>query len=246
MSFGHPHRHYTQCKSTNDLARAWAESETDPAPHGALVTADFQTQGRGRRGSRWEASAAESALMSFVLRPAAPLSDLWQLGFVVSLAAADALGQMGFAARLKWPNDLLLNDAKVGGILVETVSAASGALNGGAAARIAIAGIGINLNQSDFPVNRYAYPPISLKRAAGAEQDPQFVIRRISHALAHWDAVWQRDGKEPVISAWRDRMAVGALVRNGEDTAQLLDISAEGHALVETPQGAREEWITSS
>ena len=121
--FGQPRRHVAECDSTNDLARAWATDAADPAPHGALVTADFQTRGRGRRGRQWDAAPGESALMSFVLRPHIPLADAWHLGFLAALATSDALRAMGLHAQIKWPNDVLLQGAKVAGVLVETVLA---------------------------------------------------------------------------------------------------------------------------
>ena len=54
--FGQPRRHVAECDSTNDLARAWANDAADPAPHGALITAAYQTRGRGRRGRHWDAA----------------------------------------------------------------------------------------------------------------------------------------------------------------------------------------------
>ena len=82
--FGQPRRHFAECGSTNDLAREWA---LEGALSGAMVTADFQTHGRGQRGHQWQAQADESALMSFVYR--LPLeSDAGQLGLVTALAAA--------------------------------------------------------------------------------------------------------------------------------------------------------------
>ena len=113
--FGQPRRHVAECDSTNDLARAWATDAADPAPHGALVTAEFQTRGRGRRGRQWDATPGESALMSFVLRPPVPPADAWHLGFLAALATSDALRAMGLDAEIKWPNDVLLRGSKVAG-----------------------------------------------------------------------------------------------------------------------------------
>lgn len=102
--------------STQDVART--------LPIGSIVIADHQTAGRGRLDHRWEAPPRTALLASFVLAPN-PL-----LSLAAGVAAAEACGQ---GVRLKWPNDLLLEGRKVGGILVEATPIK------------AICGIGINL-----------------------------------------------------------------------------------------------------
>src|SRR3977135_4681483 len=89
--------------STQDIAR--------PLPIGSVVVAEHQTAGRGRLDRRWESPPGTALLVSFVLAPNPILS------LAAGVAAAEACGS---GVRLKWPNDLLLSGAKVGGILVET------------------------------------------------------------------------------------------------------------------------------
>src|SRR4030081_3252238 len=108
--------HRKSVTSTQDVARM--------LPIGSVVVADPQTAGRGDLDHRWEAPPGTALLVSFVLRPN-PL-----LSLAAGVAAAEACGG---GVRVKWPNDLLLNGAKVGGILVEAGPAK------------AICGIGINL-----------------------------------------------------------------------------------------------------
>jgi BirA family biotin operon repressor/biotin-[acetyl-CoA-carboxylase] ligase len=238
--FGKPRRHVAVCESTNDLARTWAADPTDPAPHGALVTADFQTRGRGRRGHRWDAAASESALMSFVLRPRMPLTDAWHLGFLAGLATATALERLGLEARLKWPNDILLNDGKVAGVLVETVLQPGGSM--AAPLAFAIAGIGLNVSQEGFDAESYAYPPTSLRLASGKEWDS--VIELVAAELGHWDTRLRQQGFEPILSACQERLAVGAAVRCGEETAVLVGLTEDGHAQVRRHDGTFAEWLT--
>ena len=119
-------RWYAEVDSTNrvvaDLARAGA-------PDGVVVGADYQTAGRGRRGRTWEAPPGASLLVSVLLRPAPALVTL-----AAGLAAAGACEAVaGVEVGLKWPNDLLVGDAKVGGILTEAVAGA------------AVVGLGVNL-----------------------------------------------------------------------------------------------------
>jgi BirA family transcriptional regulator, biotin operon repressor / biotin---[acetyl-CoA-carboxylase] ligase len=112
IALGHPRLHLRSTTSTNDRARSLAIAG---APHGTLVTASEQTAGRGRQGRRWSALAGSSLLMSLVLRDApAPLS---------LLAAVAVCDVVGAHARVKWPNDIVVEDGpalrKLAGILVE-------------------------------------------------------------------------------------------------------------------------------
>lgn len=128
--------------STNDVARALAD---DGAPHGTVVIADEQQAGRGRHGRRWEAPRGRALLMSVVLRAGsarAPAIAPLRVGLAV-VHAIEAT--CGVGVQLKWPNDVILNDSKVAGVLCE------GSMTGGRI--LVIAGIGINVAQQhgDFP-----------------------------------------------------------------------------------------------
>jgi BirA family biotin operon repressor/biotin-[acetyl-CoA-carboxylase] ligase len=143
--------------STQDVARAM--------PIGSIVVADDQTAGRGRLDRRWESPPGTALLVSFVLRP----------NPVLSLAAGVAAAQAcGGGVRLKWPNDLLLAGAKVGGILVEVTQTT------------AICGIGINLTWA---------PP----GAAKLNQDRDLLLDRLRVELDRWAAA----DLEDVLTFWR-------------------------------------------
>lgn len=132
-------RREAEVDSTNHAARLWARAG---APHGAAVVAACQTAGRGRRGRGWSSAPGKGLWLSLITRPAHPVEEWVRLPFAAALAAADACQMVaGTAARIKWPNDLLLQGRKIAGILVE--------LEGSAA----VIGIGINANQKmeDFP-----------------------------------------------------------------------------------------------
>jgi BirA family transcriptional regulator, biotin operon repressor / biotin---[acetyl-CoA-carboxylase] ligase len=157
---GQPSRTVVRRKSatsTQDVARSM--------PIGSIVVADHQTAGRGRLDRRWESPPGTALLVSFVLRP----------NPVLSLAAGVAAAQAcGGGVRLKWPNDLLLDGAKVGGILVEVTAAT------------AICGIGINLTWA---------PP----GAAKLNQDRDLLLERLRIELDRWAAA----DLEEVLTLWR-------------------------------------------
>jgi BirA family biotin operon repressor/biotin-[acetyl-CoA-carboxylase] ligase len=136
---GRPRLHLRVTDSTNERARELAGAG---APHGSLVTAGEQTAGRGRQGRRWAAPPGSSLLASLVLRPAPRLLPL-----AAALAVSDAVdGSPGAerrgAARIKWPNDVVLERdeqlAKLAGILIE-------ARVGGSEENWAVLGIGLNV-----------------------------------------------------------------------------------------------------
>ena len=234
IRFGRPHRHLAECASTNDIAREWASDAADPAPSGALVTADFQTRGRGQRGHEWQAQAGQSALMSYVYR-LPPDANAGQLGLVTALAAAEVCRTSDADAQIKWPNDILLNGKKCAGILVEIADG------------VAIIGIGINVSQTEFAdASAFAYPPTSLTLENGERQTVRLVIKWLNRHLDWWEEQWRRKGFAPIIERCRGRLAVGVAVRQGEVIAELVGLTDEGAARVRLPGGTFAVWTTVS
>ncbi len=119
-------RWFAEVDSTNRLAADLARAG---APDGVVVGADHQLAGRGRRGRGWESRPGGSLLVSVVLRPVPPLVTL-----AAGVAAAAACEAVGVDVRLKWPNDVMAADGKLGGILSELVGDA------------AVVGLGLNLS----------------------------------------------------------------------------------------------------
>jgi len=174
--------------STNDEARRLA---VEGATHGTVVTARQQTAGRGRLGRSWS-SPPGNLYASFLLRPGVPVARTAELGFVAGLAtmeACDALLPAERRASLKWPNDVLLDGAKLAGILTETTM--DGAM---------IAGIGLNVGWAPdglpYPATYLcAHTPVTVDAA----------MRVLAEALARHVAGWQSDGFGPVRQAWMAR-----------------------------------------
>ncbi len=238
MPFGSPHRHLAQCASTNDLARAWALDDADPAPHGALVSADFQTRGRGRRGRQWQAGPGESVLMSVVVRPAFAQNDAWQLAFIAALAVSDALGEYVPAVTLKWPNDVLVQGNKAAGVLVETVRSQP---RGWAA----IVGIGVNVSQTKFDAETaYPVPPISLRMAVGQTPPIGVLTQAIAQALERRLAQHAAQGWPSIRADWRARMAPDILLQRGQEQGIFVDLEPDGRARVRLPGGTFACWAT--
>jgi BirA family biotin operon repressor/biotin-[acetyl-CoA-carboxylase] ligase len=133
--------HFDVLESTNGKALELAHKG---AEEGIVVLADSQTAGRGRFGRKWYSPPGQGLFFSAILHP--PFTDrrLFVLPLGAGCAVAAALKSVtGLAPRLKWPNDVLIGEKKVSGILIET-SQVSGRF-------AAVIGIGININNTDFP-----------------------------------------------------------------------------------------------
>jgi BirA family biotin operon repressor/biotin-[acetyl-CoA-carboxylase] ligase len=130
-------------ESTNAVV---ADRARGGAPEGLVVATEHQTAGRGRLDRTWETPAGSALTFSVLLRPTVPPAQWPWLPLLTGYAVAKALAAAGFGARLKWPNDVLLGDRKVAGILVERVEG-----EGGPAA---VVGIGLNvlLTEDQLPV----------------------------------------------------------------------------------------------
>ncbi|HXZ24846.1 MAG TPA: biotin--[acetyl-CoA-carboxylase] ligase [Nitrospiria bacterium] len=129
--------HHALVDSTNGSA---FEAAAAGAPDGTVIIADAQRSGRGRQGRRWESPTGCNLYLSVLLRGPFPQPVLIGLPFLAAVAARDAVESVtGLSPQLKWPNDLMMNDRKAGGILVEARSA-------GGDTNLAVVGIGLNVN----------------------------------------------------------------------------------------------------
>ncbi len=203
-------RAHDEIDSTNEEARRLA---TGGAPHGTVVWARRQTAGRGRRGRSW-VSEPGNLFVSFLLRPSKPASEAAQISFLSALAVGETLDRFrpaGSTLAYKWPNDVLLDGAKVSGILLESA--------GGGPTGLAwlVVGIGINL----------AHHPDDVERPAahvGAGATPEAVLAVLAERLASWLARWECDGFGPARDVWLAR-AAGL---GGPVTVRLANETIEG------------------
>jgi BirA family biotin operon repressor/biotin-[acetyl-CoA-carboxylase] ligase len=134
------------------------------APDGTLAITDYQTSGRGRLDRRWEAPPGSSLLLSLVFRPPLVARQLQQLTMICSLAVVDAVeAETGLKLALKWPNDVVVGSAKLGGILTEVEL-------DGDQVDFAVVGIGLNVNLDPEQLpGDLLLPATSLSQLRGAD-----------------------------------------------------------------------------
>ena len=149
--------------STNSLLKELLAKGVWPADE-HFLRAGFQTAGRGQTGNGWESEAGKNLLCSILLPPR---ENLFELNIVVAVAVQRMLGE---AFTIKWPNDIYWQDKKVAGILIENAIL-------GNAIKYSIAGIGLNVNQTEFVSD--APNPVSLKQITGKDYDLDEMMRRL-------------------------------------------------------------------
>ena len=159
----------------------------------AGVLAREQTGGRGQRGRVWYAPKDESLSVTYYFRHGLPLPEAGEhLAFLVGVAVAEVLGH---SVGLKWPNDLILQGKKVGGILIEMVKVPEGEW-------VALIGIGVNLAVSPFPPELTS-SATSLLLEGIASQPPEVWGERIAEALQNEALQYRAQGFESLLTRWR-------------------------------------------
>jgi len=170
-------------------------------PHLSFVWARRQTEGRGRGGRVWQ-SAEGNVFLSMILRPQPDWGDLNQLPLVTSVAIRAAIRRHVPPSRsvsIKWPNDILIDAAKVSGTLIESHRLISRAQGERWSAEALVVGIGVNV--SHHPVEGLLYPATSLQ-AAGAGVDRDQVIRDLVRVMTDALELWRHRGFAPVRDAY--------------------------------------------
>lgn len=230
--FTGPVHYFETLNSTNDLAKELAAQD---APEGTVVVAEAQTRGRGRLGREWNSPPGAGLYVSLVLRPMLPPMELPQITLTTAVAVVRAVRRVaGLAPGIKWPNDLLLNGKKLGGILTEMETESD-------RIRHVVVGLGLNVNNPGFP------PEL----AATATSLTLAMARTFSrvHLLQAWleefEALYERflkQGFPEILKEWKSyAVTLGKLVtvRQGprEISGQALDVAPDGALLLRTANG---------
>jgi BirA family biotin operon repressor/biotin-[acetyl-CoA-carboxylase] ligase len=220
-----------QIDSTNsELMRRSRAGRTEPV----LLVAEQQTAGRGRLGRQWQSRAGDSLTFSLGL-PLAP-TDWAGLSLAVGVCLAEALHPQ---VRLKWPNDLWLNDRKLGGILIETASSGQAA----ATARYAVVGIGINI--APRPAAGLSTPPAALQELLPGADAAQALLA-VAEPLVRTLQAFETFGFAPFQARFnaRDALRERAVALSDGTAGTAHGVGETGALLVHTAHGMHA--VTSS
>jgi BirA family transcriptional regulator, biotin operon repressor / biotin---[acetyl-CoA-carboxylase] ligase len=147
--------------STNSHAASFLKEKT--VAEGSVIYTNFQTAGKGYAGNRWEAEDGKNLLISIILYPSfLRTTDQFYLSMTISLGICDFIDRYISGCRVKWPNDIYINNDKIAGILIESAILAD-------TIEYSVAGIGLNINQEKFLSN--APNPVSLYQLTGRTYD---------------------------------------------------------------------------
>jgi BirA family biotin operon repressor/biotin-[acetyl-CoA-carboxylase] ligase len=198
---------YPAIASTNDKAKELAIAG---AEEGTIIIADAQSAGRGRLGRSWHSPAGLGLYVSFIFRPGVPASDASGILMAVGLGAAEAAerSRIQGVVGIKWPNDLVVEGRKLGGILIE-MGVQGGVLEW------CVAGIGLNVDHTDadFPVD-LRDRAISLRQCCHRHVDRLGVLLALVECVSAWYGVFRNEGTAPLVPHWRRRSAIlGRTVR---------------------------------
>lgn len=159
-------QHFKELFSTNSYLLKLPLRKTR---EGLVVTADYQTAGRGKPGRQWLSQAGKNLLFSLLIKPPLAPSKAPLLTQTACRCVAEVLQQHGIESRFKWPNDILVNGKKICGILVETGTS-------GAQLDYVIVGVGLNVNASPEDLQGQA---VSMKEISGRTFNRKILLKEI-------------------------------------------------------------------
>lgn len=220
---GRPLIYRPSLDSTTTLA---ARLLPDQAPPGTAVVTDYQFAGRGRLGRRWDSAPYSALTVTVVLGPIQPA---WAAPLACGMAALEAIEALGVPAAIKWPNDLLVQEKKCGGVLIE-----AHAVRG---VPWLLAGIGLNVRSVDPALAHATYLDAHLPAPAGRE----LLLEQLLGRLEHW-AACAETGSHVLRDAWRARLVtlgrqVLVQTQTGAFEGLALDVAGDGGLIVRTDDG---------
>jgi len=219
MSFGAPHRHFARTDSTNTRARELAAAG---APHGTVVSAGEQSDGRGRQGRTWIAPPGRALLYSAIVRPLGERHLMLPLAVPLAVCEAAEELQPGIECRVKWPNDVQVEGRKLAGVLIEARPQDGWA----------VVGIGLNL-----AISPAEFPPELRETATSLDG---VAAARATAVLNRRLAEWIEADAETVLRGWRERDALKGREVAWDGGSGVADgVDDRGYLLVVTPGGDR-------
>lgn len=229
--------------STNNYAMRLIDA--DKAQAGLTISASEQTHGKGQRGREWSAAPGQSLLMSIIASPDRALREHFLYNAVIATAVASVLSDLHahWDVRIKWPNDIMINDKKAGGILLENVIRGEQWLYG-------VVGLGLNVHQSEFPPELAR--ATSLKIASGKMFSIPVLRDRLRERILEdmYRPLLVKDVMDEY-NRWLYKRARKQKFTNGQDTWEVTVLGALSDGSLQVEQDkqiiqythARQEWV---
>ena len=215
---------FDSVSSTNDIAAEYAKGAKND---GLVIFAEKQTTGRGRAGNTWLTGSSDSIICSIVLANEKMDGEL--LSLTCAVAVAQAIDER---AKIKWPNDIILNGKKTAGILLES----------GPFKSTYILGIGINCHQETFP-KELEKIATSIDIETGAKCDRTAIIKRLLSSLDHWLETAKKNPQK-IIESWQDLSIqlghrITVIYNNRKFTGNCVGIDPQKGLILQLDTGTR-------
>jgi BirA family biotin operon repressor/biotin-[acetyl-CoA-carboxylase] ligase len=239
-SVGKAIHHFHTLDSTNSKAYQLA---LNGAEEGEVVISESQEKGRGRLGRKWFSPPFLNLYLSVILRPRISPHQASLITLMAAIATADAIQKFsGLFPLIKWPNDILLRDRKVAGLLNEIHSEMD-------RIHFVILGIGVNLNMEEKMFSKeIRVGATSLKIETGQTISRKTFLQSLLQELEKWYTILMKEGSEVILKAWRDRAHIkGRRVKVtsfGETwVGRAIDVNSDGALILETAGGKRKRVV---
>lgn len=223
-------KYFDSVASTMDVA---FQLGIEGASEGTVVCAESQTKGKGRLGRSWASPKAKGIYMSVILRPKLVPADLTQLTLLSAVAVCETLRKFcALPAKIKWPNDILVKDKKLAGILTE-LSAEMDRV------RFLVIGIGINVNT---PLSQLPSNATSVKHETGQKSSRIDLVQEILRSLERWYMRLEAEGFDLVIERWKELSStLGQHIRlvdqSGDVEGEAVDLDEFGGLVIRSDTG---------
>jgi BirA family biotin operon repressor/biotin-[acetyl-CoA-carboxylase] ligase len=232
--------HFHSMDSTNSTAYQLA---LQGAEEGEIVVAESQKKGRGRLGRKWFSPPLSNLYLSVILRPEIPPQQASLITLMAAVATAGAIHKFsGLQPMIKWPNDILLRNRKVAGLLNEIHSEMD-------RIHFVILGIGVNLNMDEKMFSKEIRSlATSLKREMGQSISRKAFLQTLLGELEMWYETFLKEGASPILKAWRDKAQIKGrpvkVTSFGEVlSGTAIDVDNDGALILETKAGKRKRVV---
>jgi len=232
--------HFHAMDSTNSMAYQLA---LQGAEEGEIVVAESQKKGRGRLGRKWFSPPLSNLYLSVILRPEIPPQQASLMTLMAAVATAGAIHKFSaLQPMIKWPNDILLKNRKVAGLLNEIHSETD-------RIHFVILGIGVNLNMDEKMFSKEIRSlATSLKREMGQSVSRKAFLQILLEELEIWYETFLEDGAAPILKAWRDKAQIEGrpvkVISFGEVlSGTAIDVDNDGALILETKEGERKRVV---